>query len=173
MYVESKIYAFIDSQNIQKGILSQGWILDWGKFRLFLRNKYGVKKAFLFIGYIESNTQLYKYLQEVGYLLIFKNVLGIKKGNKVLYKGNIDAELVLHSMIQFPIYSKGIIISGDGDFFCLIEYLEQNKKLSKVFVPNKRYSSLLRKYGRYIVGIYEFKEKVEKKKERHSRGKQG
>lgn len=31
-------------------------------------------------------------------------------------KGNVDAELVLHTMIQYPNYDKAIIVSGDGDF---------------------------------------------------------
>jgi uncharacterized LabA/DUF88 family protein len=35
-------------------------------------------------------------------------------------KGNVDAELVLHTMIEYDNYSKAIIISGDGDFFCLV-----------------------------------------------------
>lgn len=60
------IYAFIDSQNINLGTSVNGWKLDWGRFRLFLRNKYDVKKAFLFIGYIKRNSSLYDYLERVG-----------------------------------------------------------------------------------------------------------
>ncbi|MBI2437161.1 MAG: hypothetical protein HYV41_05515 [Candidatus Magasanikbacteria bacterium] len=103
---EEIIYAFVDSQNLNLGILGCGWKLDFGKFRLYLRNKYNVKKAFLFIGYIPGNTPLYQRLQNQGYILIFKNVLAIKKGDGVTYKGNVDAELVLHSMIQYINYNK-------------------------------------------------------------------
>lgn len=155
-------YAFIDSQNINLGIKSKGWELDWGKFRLLLRNKYDIKKAFLFIGYIERNTRLYEYLQSVGYILIFKNVLEIHKGKRVSYKGNVDAELVLHTMIQLNRFNKAIIASGDGDFFCLIEYLERMKKLCKIFTPNSRYSSLIRKYSGYIVDMSKLENKLEK-----------
>lgn len=143
-------YAFVDSQNLNLGALSAGWKLDFGKFRLYLRNKYGVTKAFLFIGYIKGNTGLYRYLQECGYILIFKNVLEIKKEGKTTYKGNVDAELVLHAMIEYDNYRKAVIVTGDGDFYCLVEYLEGQRKLFKVITPNKRYSSLLRKYARYI-----------------------
>ncbi|HVX92842.1 MAG TPA: NYN domain-containing protein [Candidatus Dojkabacteria bacterium] len=167
------VYAFIDSQNVNVGVISKKWKLDWGKFRLFLRNKYSVKKAFLFIGYVESNSKLYADLQEVGFLLIFKNVLAIEKDGKTTYKGNVDAELVLHSMIQYKNYDKAIIVSGDGDFYCLVEYLETQNKLAKVITPNSRYSSLLKKYSGYIVDLFTFKEKLGYKKERHSRGKQG
>lgn len=169
------VYAFIDSQNINLGVSSKKWKLDWGKFRLLLRNKYGVKKAFLFIGYVESNAELYKHLQEVGFIIIFKNVLAIVKDEKTTYKGNVDAELVLHAMIEAPNYDRAVIATGDGDFFCLIEYLESNNKLEKIVTANQRFSSLLRKYSKYIVDLYTLRGKLNyvNKKERHSRGKQG
>jgi uncharacterized LabA/DUF88 family protein len=158
-------YAFIDTQNLNLGIKSQGWELDWGKFRLFLRNKYGVKKAFLFVGYIEKNSSLYRDLERVGYTLIFKKVLKIYKNKKITYKGNIDAELVLHTMIEIKNFDKAVIVSGDGDFYCLVEYLESLKKLCKVLTPNSRYSSLLRKYSSYILDISSLRKKLGKKGE--------
>lgn len=168
-------YAFIDSQNINMGVVSKKWKMDWGKLRLFLRNKYNVTKAFLFIGYVESNTQLYSHLQEVGFILIFKNVLAITKDGKTTYKGNVDAELVLHAMIQLNNYEKAIVASADGDFFCLIQFLEENGKLGKIITPTKRFSTLLKKYSSYVISLSELKAKLEYKnnKERHSRGNQG
>ncbi|MHC1716386.1 MAG: NYN domain-containing protein [Candidatus Dojkabacteria bacterium] len=154
------VYAFIDSQNINLGVSSLKWKLDWGKFRLFLRNKYSVKKAFLFIGFVESNSMLYRHLQEVGFILIFKNVLAIVKDDVTTYKGNVDAELVLHAMVESPNYDKAIVATGDGDFFCLIEYLEEKGKLEKVVTPNRRYSSLLKKYSKYIVDLYTLRNKL-------------
>jgi len=72
----------------------------------------------------------------------------------------VDAELVLHAMIEFKNYDKAIIVSGDGDFHCLIEYLEGKGKLYKIIAPNKRYSSLLRKFTKYIVVTTALKEKL-------------
>ena len=72
----------------------------------------------------------------------------------------MDAELVLHAMIEFKNYDKAIIVSGDGDFHCLIEYLERKDKLFKIIAPNKRYSSLLRKFTQYVVVISALKEKL-------------
>ncbi|MBU1129954.1 NYN domain-containing protein [Patescibacteria group bacterium] len=167
------IYAFIDSQNLNLGVQSLGWKLDFGKFRNYLRNKYHAKKAYLFIGYIEGNSSLYKHLQEVGYILIFKHVLQISKKGKTVIKGNVDAELVLHSMIQYPNYYQAIIVSGDGDFLCLIQYLQQKNKLAKIIAPNQKYSSLLRKYAKYVTTLTATKNKlkVKNKKKRHSLGK--
>ncbi len=68
-------YAFIDSQNLNLGVRSQGWFLDFLKFRVYLAEKYGVKVAYLFIGYIQKNQDLYSSLQKCGYVLIFKPTL--------------------------------------------------------------------------------------------------
>ncbi|OGD83484.1 hypothetical protein A2572_00260 [Candidatus Collierbacteria bacterium RIFOXYD1_FULL_40_9] len=155
-------YAFIDSQNLNLGVKSQKWTLDYGRFRKYLADKYGVTKAYMFIGYVAGNQQLYKYLQEAGFLLIFKPVLEYKdkKSKEMVIKGNVDAELVLHSMIEFLNYDKAVIVTGDGDFFCLVEYLEKQNKLKKIVVPSPKYSSLLRKYGSYIVSLSLLKEKL-------------
>lgn len=160
---KEEIYAFIDSQNLNLGVKSQGWKLDFKRFRVFLKDKYKVEKAFLFIGYISDNQPLYTSLQKAGYICIFKPTLEIKKDGEIKTKGNVDAELVLHSMIEFVNYNNSIIVSGDGDFYCLYEYLVENNKLSKIIVPNKKYSSLIRKFSSYIVNIQNFKDKLGQK----------
>ncbi len=142
-------YAFIDSQNLNLGVKSQGWKLDWRKFRQYLNNKYHVKKAYLFIGQLAGNESLYTFLQESGYILIFKPTLEHKVDGKMTVKGNVDAELVLHTMIHLNHYQKAVIVSGDGDFHCLIEYLSKKEKLLKVLAPTARYSSLLRHFNAY------------------------
>jgi len=127
-----------------------------------LKDKYNVEKAYLFIGYIDKNVSLYQELQEAGYILILKPTLLIKQksGSVRKIKGNVDAELVMHAMIQFKNFDKAIIVSGDGDFFCLVEHLEDKGKLHKVIVPNGKYSSLLRKYAKFIVPVKLFLSKV-------------
>jgi uncharacterized LabA/DUF88 family protein len=137
-------YAFIDSQNLNLAIRDQGWQLDFSRLRQYLSDKYKVAKAFLFIGYIPTNQSLYTNLQKQGYILIFKPTLLLKDGK---VKGNVDAELVLHAMIELPNYHKAVIISGDGDFHCLIKYLKVKNKLKKLLIPNQRkFSSLLREF---------------------------
>jgi uncharacterized LabA/DUF88 family protein len=162
MKLKQNNYAFIDSQNLNLGVKSQGWILDFAKFRIFQKDKYAVQKAYLFIGYVKGHEMLYTELQKSGYICIFKPTLEIRENGSVRVKGNVDAELVLHSMIEYPNYEKAIIVSGDGDFHCLIEYLEGKKKLEKIIVPNKRHSTLLKKFAPYISNIQLFKKKVQK-----------
>ena len=141
-------YAFIDSQNLNLGIKSQGWNWDLRKFRQILRNKYSVTKAYLFIGQVVGNEGLYTLLQESGYILIFKPTLERVENGKPIIKGNVDAELILHAMIQYGNYDKAIIVSGDGDFYCLINYLKDKEKLLKVLAPTRHFSSLLREFNK-------------------------
>lgn len=135
-------YAFIDSQNVNLSIQELGWRLDFAKFRKYLKEKYSVSKAFLFIGYVDGNNDLYKALQIAGFICIFKPTLKYKDGTT---KGNCDAELVLYSMIEFSNYDKAVIVTGDGDFYCLVNYLIEQKKLESVLIPNKfKFSALLK-----------------------------
>lgn len=160
-------YDFIDSQNLNLAIRDQGWVIDFARLRKYLKDKYQINKAFLFIGYVPTNEQLYTSLQKHGFIIIFKPTLHLPGG---VVKGNVDAELVLHTMLELPNYDKALIISGDGDFHCLIEHLESEDKLLKLMVPNdKRYSSLLRKFRNKIVFMNNLRGKLEyrDKKERH------
>ncbi len=134
-------YAFIDSQNLNLSIRDLGWVLDFKRFRKYLFDKHGVTKAFLFIGFVEGNNNLYKSLQEAGYICIFKPTLKYKDGTT---KGNCDAELVLQAMIEQKNFDKAIIVTGDGDFYCLVKYLIEQDKIKAVLVPNKKkFSALL------------------------------
>jgi len=161
-YLKGIVYAFIDSQNLNLGVRSQGWKLDFARFRVLLKDKFAVTKAYIFIGHVAGNESLYAYLKASGYILIFKPTIERHKGKKILTKGNVDAELVLHCMIQYKNYNKAIIVSGDGDFRCLIEYLVNKKKLLKIVVPNEHgFSFLLREFRNYVVFVRSFKKKVQ------------
>lgn len=152
--MSNKTYAFIDSQNLNLGVRSLGWQIDYKKFRLYLKNKYGVSRAFIFIGLVANNQKLYTQLQAAGFILIFKPTVRYFENGRETVKGNVDAELVLHaSAIEFPNYDLSIVVSGDGDFACLIEFLVDKNKLLHVMTPNSKYSKLLRPYSKYIVEI--------------------
>ncbi|MCK9186369.1 NYN domain-containing protein [Candidatus Gracilibacteria bacterium] len=157
------IYAFIDSQNLNLSIRDQGWRLDFAKFRIYLSDKFKIKKAHLFLGYVHSNQKLYQYLKEAGYFLIFKPTIKFKDKKT---KGNIDAELVLHSMIEYENYNKAVIISNDGDFYCLIKHLRSKNKLFKVIISNKNnFSSLLKKFRKHMFYMNDLRQKLEIKDE--------
>ena len=56
-------FAYIDGANLHKGVASLGWRLDYKRFRVWLSEKYGVKRAYLFLGLIPKYKELYKYLR--------------------------------------------------------------------------------------------------------------
>lgn len=156
-------FAFIDSQNVNLGIRAQGWKLDFQRFRLYLRDKYDIEQAFLFLGYIPSNQRLYDRLTSFGYTLVFKPVL---MGDKNMLKGNVDAELVLHTMIEYPNFDQAVLVTGDGDFYCLADYLKKQHKLGGVLIPDKyRHSALYKRLNKqHLYFMNELQDKVEYKK---------
>ncbi len=143
MKLKENNYAFIDGQNLNLSLKELGWKIDYRKFRAYLKNQYRISRAFLFIGFIEENAELYKALTDAGFTCIYKPTV-VHNG---VTKGNCDAELVLQTMIQSKNYNKAVIVSGDGDFHCLVKYLAQEKKLSKLLIPNqKSYSGLFKAF---------------------------
>ncbi|MEK7510146.1 MAG: NYN domain-containing protein [Patescibacteria group bacterium] len=167
MKKEARNYAFIDGQNLYLGIQELGWKLDYKRFRIYLKEKYDIKKAYIFMGFLASNQELYNFLQTVGFVLIFKPIL---QDNQHPVKGNCDAELVLQAMVDFSDYDKALIVTGDGDFYCLVKHLDTNNKLLKVLAPSyQSCSSLLEKIaGKKISFASDLKQKLEyKRKEPH------
>jgi hypothetical protein len=165
-----KVFAFLDSQNLNLGIQSTGWKLDFGKFRLYLKNKYGVDKAYLFIGQLAGNESLYDRLQDDGYHLILKPTTEYRVNGKVAVKGNVDAELVLYAAAKvYDKYDRAILVTGDGDFMCLAEYLNDNKKLDSILVPNAKYSKLFKPYQEKIIRVDSLKNSLEYKKDQRRR----
>ncbi len=133
-------FAFIDGQNLNKSIQNQGWSLDYKEFRNYLDKEFGVKKAYMFIGMVNTNQQLYSALQDFGYHLVFKPTIANKQGE---IKGNVDVEMVLYALTQINQYDQAVIVSGDGDFYTLVQYLQSQRKLKHLLVPNeKAYSTL-------------------------------
>jgi|SRR5690606_14707279 len=126
-------YAFIDGQNLHLGVRDIGWIIDYKKFRIYLKEKYNVEKAFYFIGYNDTQENLYASLKKDGFELIFKPTHISIDGT---LKGNCDAELVMHCILEIENYNKAVIVANDGDYYSLIKYLRENRKLRTVLVPN-------------------------------------
>ena len=134
-------YAFIDSQNVNLAIRDQGWKIDWNRLYKHLIKMYNCSRVYIFIWYIAKNQRLYTRLQQIWFILIFKPVLELSSWQT---KWNVDAELVLETIIEFNNFDKAIIITWDWDFACLVRHLKSKWKLRKLIVPN------INKYSRFL-----------------------
>lgn len=175
------VYAFIDNQNLNLGIQKMGWKLDWRKFRKFLHDKYGVTKAYMFIGHVPEFEDMYLQLHDSGYLIVLKPTKDLTKPQTVKkdkpdedkseekkpIKGNIDVELVLWAMKEIKQYDKAIIVSGDGDFYSLAEYLEEQGKLAHILTPNWQFSQLLNQFDSRLVRLDKLKHELQYRGARH------
>lgn len=141
-------FAYIDGANLDKAIKELGWSLDYKRLRVWLSEKYNVKRAYIFIGLISKYKNLYTYLQELGFTLIFKEVVYDGTGKP---KGNCDADLVLRAVRDTyeNNFDKAIIITSDGDYASLIKFIQEKGVLLVVLSPSicKKCSILLKRTG--------------------------
>ena len=160
MKKELKNIAYIDNTNLYKGCEAEDFRIDYVKFRNYLTDKHGVKIAYIFIGFVPGNEEIYKRFQEWGYTLIFKPT--VQNGNEI--KGNCDAELVLQATSDFyeNKFDKALVVSSDGDFACLVNFLIKKEKLGFILSPRggKKCSSLLRRSKAKIIFIPQIKNRV-------------
>lgn len=152
-------YAFIDNQNLNMGTRSEGWRVDWFKFRQLLRNHFGVTQAYMFIGYLEEYKLMYDQLSGYGFEVIFKPTVEVKDKDQTV-KGNVDVELVLQVMQDFDNYHQAVIISGDGDFYSLVKYLVATDKLRALLVPSRKYSNLLREFEQVTIHMNQLRDEL-------------
>lgn len=148
MVAESNL-AFIDGQNLYLGTIQRGWKIDHKKLRTYLKDKYHVDEAYYFLGYVmEEHQELYNKLQKSGFIVLFREHSSALKGTK---KGNVDTDIVfevMKTLIERTDFTKIVLISGDGDYKKLVDYLVKRKVLKKLLFPNKQFaSSLYNKLG--------------------------
>ena len=141
-----KTYAFIDGVNVYLGVkIYHKWKVSTKKLRIYLRDKYNVSAAFYFISDDARYRSLVVRLQQEGYIVVTRPSITYRDQatGKQLSKGNIDADLVLRAMIEYDNYDDAVLVSGDGDFFGLIQHWKESGKLKQILIPNsKQYSCL-------------------------------
>jgi hypothetical protein len=141
--------AYIDGQNLRLGTVADGWTTDHLKFRTYLREKYAVTEAYYMLGFITDTQQdLYTNLQRAGFILEFREHGESLVGKK---KGNVDSDIVfsvMRKLVENELFDKAYIVSGDGDYRKVVDYLIKKNKFGKMLFPNKQFaSSLYKKIG--------------------------
>ncbi|MCX6820153.1 MAG: NYN domain-containing protein [Candidatus Adlerbacteria bacterium] len=138
--------AFIDGQNLHLGTKVKAWSINHARFRTYLSDKYHITEAYYFLGFISGEEQdLYDKLQKAGFILSFREHSAALQGNK---KGNVDCDIVfgiMKKLVDNEPFDKAFIISGDGDYKRLVDYLVKKGKFGKMLFPNKEFASSLYK----------------------------
>lgn len=136
--------AFIDGQNLHLGTREEGWSVDHAKLRRYLLEKYKVTEAYYFLGFVSEDEQdLYDKLQKAGFILSFREHSSAMKGKK---KGNVDSDIVfgiMKKLFENEISGKVFIVSGDGDYKKLVDFLIKKNCFAKMLFPNKKFASSL------------------------------
>ncbi len=136
--------AFIDGQNLYLGTKQDNWFIDLVKLRIYLKDKYKVNEAYYFLGYLqEENNDLYKEIQKSGFIVLFKehNQYALTKK-----KGNVDTDIVfeiMKSLIDNKEFDKIVLVSGDGDYKKVVDYLITKDRFERILFPNGKNSSSL------------------------------
>ena len=154
-------YAFIDGNNLYRGVSNSGWKVDFFRFRKWLKDKYGVGRAYYFIGLIPKEKDMYEALQKAGFTLIFKEVVYDGDGKP---KGNCDADLVLQATrdVYENSREKLVLVASDGDYASLVKFLQEKNKLRIILSPGvqKRCSILLKRTNVPITYLDDVKSKI-------------
>lgn len=160
-------FAYIDNQNLYMATqrADDPWDIDMRRFRVYLKEKYNVVKAYLFMGAFElSHQEMYSRFNDYGYALVFREHSENLRGKK---KGNVDVDVVFEMMrdnFTNAQMRKIILVSGDGDYFRTVEYLLKVNKFERILLPSHKNASSLYKRlpGRHKVYIDDIgvKEKI-------------
>jgi uncharacterized LabA/DUF88 family protein len=171
---EQRNIAFIDGQNLYMGTAKREhdpWRIDLVRFRVYLEQKYGITKAHYFLGYVqEARQELYEEIQAAGFVLVFREHNTAMLGKK---KGNVDSDIIFSIMKKLyrrEDFQKIFLVSGDGDYKMLVDFLIDEKKFGKMLFPNRQFaSSLYKKLGSEYFDYLELpgvREKIAVKKKR-------
>ena len=158
--------AFIDGQNLYMGTaksLLAPWNINLNKFRIYLEKKYSVSHAYYFLGFVqEEHHELYEEIQKAGFILLFREHNPAMLGKK---KGNVDSDIIFHVMKKLYLkedFNKVLLVSGDGDYKLLVDFLINEHRFEKILFPNRKFaSSLYKKIGSQFFDYLEnIKEKI-------------
>lgn len=150
MSTKPRNIAYIDGQNLNMGTsaVAPKWSVDLHRFRVYLAEKYHIEAAYYYLGYVQEGAgmeKLYESIQKAGFILVFREHNSAMLGKK---KGNVDSDIILSIMKRLYLkedFNKVVLVSGDGDYKMLVDFLIEQDKFEKILFPNKRFSSSLYK----------------------------
>lgn len=171
--------AYIDGQNLHMGTAKSDpeWHINLARFRVYLAQKYHVVSAYYYLGYVQEGApieKLYETIQQAGFILVFRLHNSAMIGKK---KGNVDSDIIFSTMKRLYMkeeFDKVVLVSGDGDYKMLVDFLIEQDKFEKILFPNRKYRSSLykalsNKFFAYL-DDKDVRRKIEKQKEKGALG---
>lgn len=123
-----KVYCFIDASNIIYSAKSVGWKVDFKKLIDYLKTRYGVSRIMYYAGVDNGNVKQLKFYEKLGELGFELRLVPMKTFASGRKKADCDARMTFEAMRYLKEYEEGIFLTGDGDFYWLLEFLLEEKK---------------------------------------------
>ncbi len=137
---------FIDIQNVQETFERQGKEVRYDALQrniaVRLRRDSREYKFVAFVPYKsgdERRQRLIDALSFMNYRVVSKMVRERMDGS---FKANMDIEITLEILSMSPYLDEVVIVSGDGDFVALVDYLSRQGKRVTVIGLGKGYTSV-------------------------------
>jgi len=114
-----------------------------------------------------DRAKFYQKLIEFGYTLRLKPVKTYEGEEGTVRKANCDVDLTFDLMRYMSQYDEVVILSGDGDFAPILEYLTKKKKKVSVLARGNRTSKEIRKIaGDKFMDFTYLRQKLRQSKEK-------
>lgn len=147
-------YAFVDASNIiYRPTDKDFWKIDVKKLLLYLKHRFGVSRVFYYGGVDENDTvqtRLYRNFEKWGYELRLNPIKRFTNERGERYtKADVDSRMTFEMMRYKDEYDRVLVLTGDGDFLWVLEYLMKEKKKAMWLLssPTKTAKELRKLFG--------------------------
>ena len=167
---------FIDAANYHYALQSDGWQIDWQRFRDYFRKLYDIKRVFYYEGIItkgfyrdlhpqatlqefceakEKKKAYFRVLKGLGFTVRTKPIgrLYDASSGQMKHKCNFDVELTIDALDTLGEYKVLLLASGDGDFARLVRYLKGKYKKTVVISHRDRTSHQLTRSTNQLIHL--------------------
>jgi uncharacterized LabA/DUF88 family protein len=159
-----KITLYIDGSNLNLSAKNHGLEIDLNLMLLYLKEKYYINSCKYFTPNFKFLETEFEILKQSGVEIIYKKIY--REDKKV--KANCDVEISHHITLDVRDgkVDKVILLTGDGDFYSLLEYIESNNVEAKIIaIYPKDTSRLYRNSNKFgLTYLSQVKEKIIKGK---------
>lgn len=123
-----RTYVFIDATNIIYGATGCNFHVDFQKLIKYLKERFNSQKVFYYGGVDKENEKqqgFYHKLKSLGFELRLVPVKVFSNGKK---KADVDSRMTFELMLYLNEYNRLVVLTGDGDFFWVLEFLKKVKE---------------------------------------------